>query len=117
MKKAGMNLGPENDKRRAAITQGDKWTNAPLRPRAALHQPPPRYTEADIGQTDEELGIVRRVDLTPELSPTIQDREYVRKEANRLSRDKGRFWHRISSRIISANTFGLDLTRDLRRQL
>ncbi|WP_412507723.1 type I DNA topoisomerase [Roseovarius sp. SYSU LYC5161] len=53
-------------------------------------QPPPRYTEATLVKKMEELGIGRPSTYASVLG-TIQDREYVRKEGNRLiPEDKGR---------------------------
>ena len=52
--------------------------------------PPPRYTEATLVKRMEELGIGRPSTYASVLS-TIVDREYVRKEQNRLHpEDKGR---------------------------
>ncbi len=53
-------------------------------------QPPPRYTEATLVKKMEELGIGRPSTYASVLT-TIQDREYVRKDGNRLfPEDKGR---------------------------
>ncbi len=53
-------------------------------------QAPPRYTEATLVKKMEELGIGRPSTYASVLG-TIQDREYVRKEQNRLiPEDKGR---------------------------
>ncbi|KUF08783.1 type I DNA topoisomerase [Pseudoponticoccus marisrubri] len=53
-------------------------------------QPPPRYTEATLVKRMEELGI-GRPSTYASIVTTIQDREYVRKEQNRLiPEDKGR---------------------------
>ena len=53
-------------------------------------QPPPRYTEATLVKRMEELGI-GRPSTYASIVTTIQDREYVRKEGNRLiPEDKGR---------------------------
>ncbi len=53
-------------------------------------QPPPRFTEATLVKKMEELGIGRPSTYASVLG-TIQDREYVRKEQNRLiPEDKGR---------------------------
>ncbi|SDD23879.1 DNA topoisomerase-1 [Paracoccus isoporae] len=53
-------------------------------------QPPPRYTEATLVKRMEELGI-GRPSTYASIVTTIQDREYVRKDKNRLiPEDKGR---------------------------
>ncbi|MDE0588720.1 type I DNA topoisomerase [Halocynthiibacter sp. C4] len=53
-------------------------------------QPPPRFTEATLVKRMEELGI-GRPSTYASIVTTIQDREYVRKEKNRLiPEDKGR---------------------------
>ncbi|AUQ98021.1 DNA topoisomerase TopA [Phaeobacter inhibens] len=53
-------------------------------------QPPPRFTEATLVKRMEELGIGRPSTYASVIT-TIQDREYVRKDKNRLfPEDKGR---------------------------
>ena len=53
-------------------------------------QPPPRYTEATLVKRMEELGI-GRPSTYASIVTTIQDREYVTKDKNRLiPEDKGR---------------------------
>lgn len=79
-------------------------------------QPPPRYTEATLVKKMEELGIGRPSTYASVIT-TIQDREYVRKDKNRLfPEDKGRI-----VTIFLLNFFrqyvGYDFTADLEAQL
>ena len=85
---------------------------------AAQHftQPPPRYTEATLVKRMEELGI-GRPSTYASIVTTIQDREYVRKEGNRLiAEDKGRlvtaFLENYFRRYV-----GYEFTADLEDQL
>jgi DNA topoisomerase-1 len=80
----------------ARASDGAETTAAVLSPNEAIlglqhfTQPPPRYTEATLVKKMEELGIGRPSTYASVLT-TIQDREYVRKEQNRLfPEDKGR---------------------------
>jgi DNA topoisomerase-1 len=109
-------VGDDDDKRLPQITQGEPaaFAKSSLRPDFAkaqegkegpaavladnesvlglqhFTQPPPRYTEATLVKKMEELGIGRPSTYASVLG-TIQDREYVRKEQNRLiPEDKGR---------------------------
>ncbi|HCI99269.1 MAG TPA: DNA topoisomerase I, partial [Sulfitobacter sp.] len=80
----------EDDKRLPQITQGDKMDKRAVTPEQHFTQPPPRYTEATLVKRMEELGIGRPSTYASVVT-TIQDREYVRKEGNRLfPEDKGR---------------------------
>jgi len=73
-------------KTKAAILAADGATLASQ----SFTQPPPRYTEATLVKRMEELGI-GRPSTYASIVTTIQDREYVRKEKNRLiPEDKGR---------------------------
>ena len=64
-------------------------TNA-VTPEQHFPQPPPRYTEATLVKRMEELGI-GRPSTYASIVTTIQERDYVRKEQNRLiPEDKGR---------------------------
>ncbi|MDO5658578.1 MAG: type I DNA topoisomerase [Paracoccus sp. (in: a-proteobacteria)] len=63
-------------------------------------QPPPRYTEATLVKAMEELGI-GRPSTYASIVTTIQDREYVRKDKNRLiPEDKGRLVTAFLSRYF-----------------
>ncbi|MDB6182745.1 type I DNA topoisomerase [Paracoccus fistulariae] len=79
-------------------------------------QPPPRYTEATLVKRMEELGI-GRPSTYASIVTTIQDREYVRKDKNRLiPEDKGRlvttFLIKYFPRYVS-----YDFTADLENEL
>ena len=89
----------------AAIYAGQSFT-----------QPPPRYTEATLVKRMEELGIGRPSTYASVIT-TIQDREYVRKDKNRLiPEDKGRlvtaFLTNFFRRYVE-----YDFTADLETQL
>lgn len=72
------------------MMQGEPAEKRSVAPEQHFTQPPPRYTEATLVKRMEELGIGRPSTYASVLS-TIQDREYVRKEKNRLiPEDKGR---------------------------
>ena len=87
-----------------------------MTPEQHFTQPPPRYTEATLVKRMEELGIGRPSTYASIVS-TIQEREYVRKEKNRLiPEDKGRL-----VTAFLANYFGryvdYDFTADLEEDL
>ena len=72
------------------VMQGEALTKGAVTPEQHFTQPPPRYTEATLVKRMEELGIGRPSTYASILS-TIVDREYVRKDKNRLiPEDKGR---------------------------
>ncbi len=80
----------EDDKRLPQIMQGEAAEKRSVTPDQHFTQPPPRYTEATLVKRMEELGI-GRPSTYASIVTTIQDREYVRKEKNRLiPEDKGR---------------------------
>ena len=80
----------DDDKRLPQIMQGDPADKRSITPEQHFTQPPPRYTEATLVKKMEELGI-GRPSTYASIVTTIQDREYVRKEKNRLiPEDKGR---------------------------
>ncbi len=87
----GRDEDPEDGEGRLPqIMQGEPAEKRSVTPEQHFTQPPPRYTEATLVKRMEELGIGRPSTYASVLS-TIQDREYVRKDKNRLiPEDKGR---------------------------
>ncbi|MBV1862945.1 MAG: type I DNA topoisomerase [Rhodobacteraceae bacterium] len=80
----------DDDKRLPQIVQGEPTDKRSITPEQHFTQPPPRYTEASLVKRMEELGIGRPSTYASVVT-TIQTREYVRKEKNRLiPEDKGR---------------------------
>ncbi|MCP9481448.1 type I DNA topoisomerase [Shimia sp. CNT1-13L.2] len=80
----------DDDKRLPQIMQGEAAAKRTVAPEQHFTQPPPRYTEATLVKRMEELGIGRPSTYASVIT-TIQDRDYVRKEKNRLfPEDKGR---------------------------
>ncbi len=85
-------------------------------PEQHFTQPPPRYTEATLVKRMEELGIGRPSTYASVVT-TIQDREYVRKESNRLfPEDKGRLVTAFLENYFRKYV-GYDFTADLEDQL
>ena len=80
----------DNDKLLPQLTVGDSIEKILVNPNQHFTQPPPRYTEATLVKRMEELGI-GRPSTYASIVTTIQTREYVRREGNRLiAEDKGR---------------------------
>jgi len=106
----------DDDKRLPQLMQGDKTAKRDIHPEQHFTQPPPRYTEATLVKRMEELGIGRPSTYASVIT-TIQDREYVRKDKNRLfPEDKGRI-----VTIFLLNFFrkyvGYEFTAQLEEQL
>jgi DNA topoisomerase-1 len=66
----------DEDKLLPALVTGDTVNTAQLDPKQHFTQPPPRFTEARLVKTLEELGIGRPSTYAPTLE-TIQKRNYV----------------------------------------
>ena len=80
----------DDDKRLPQVSEGEAAEKRQIIPEQHFTQPPPRYTEATLVKRMEELGI-GRPSTYASIVTTIQDREYVRKDKNRLiPEDKGR---------------------------
>ncbi|MDH5797123.1 MAG: type I DNA topoisomerase, partial [Paracoccaceae bacterium] len=106
----------EDEGRLPQITAGEKAAKESVVPEQHFTQPPPRYTEASLVKRMEELGI-GRPSTYASIVTTIQEREYVRRDQNRLiPEDKGRL-----VTIFLENYFrryvGYDFTADLEDQL
>ncbi|MFN4159972.1 MAG: type I DNA topoisomerase [Gemmobacter sp.] len=104
------------------IATDTRTSSAVLSPDAAtlasqsFTQPPPRYTEATLVKRMEELGIGRPSTYASILT-TIVDREYVRKDKNRLiPEDKGRLVTAFLSNYFRRYV-EYDFTADLEGQL
>ena len=80
----------DDEGRLPQIDAGDKVEKRKVTPEQHFTQPLPRYTEATLVKRMEELGIGRPSTYASVIT-TIQDREYVKKDKNRLiPEDKGR---------------------------
>ncbi|NUH65920.1 type I DNA topoisomerase [Sulfitobacter sp. S0837] len=106
----------EDDKRLPQIDNGDAMDKRGVTPEQHFTQPPPRYTEATLVKRMEELGI-GRPSTYASIVTTIQDREYVRKDGNRLiPEDKGRLVTAFLENYFR-KYIGYDFTADLENQL
>jgi DNA topoisomerase-1 len=106
----------DDDKRLPQIAEGEVAKKQSVDSEQHFTQPPPRYTEATLVKRMEELGI-GRPSTYASIVTTIQDRDYVTKDKNRLiPQDKGRL-----VTVFLTNYFnkyvGYDFTADLENQL
>ena len=106
----------EDSARLPQIADGEAAAKREVTPEQHFTQPPPRYTEATLVKRMEELGI-GRPSTYASIVTTIQDRDYVRKDKNRLiPEDKGRlvtvFLTRYFPRYVS-----YDFTADMEGEL
>ena len=106
----------DDDKRLPQIAQGEPAEKRGVTPEQHFTQAPPRYTEASLVKRMEELGI-GRPSTYASIVTTIQDRDYVRKDQNRLiPEDKGRLVT-VFLMTYFAKYVGYDFTADLEDQL
>ncbi len=106
----------EDEGRLPQIMQGEPADKRSVTPEQHFTQPPPRYTEATLIKRMEELGIGRPSTYTS-IVTTIQDREYVRKDKNRLiPEDKGRLVTAFLSNYFRRYV-EYDFTADLENEL
>jgi DNA topoisomerase-1 len=73
----------DEDKFLPPLKEGEKLTKGKVEPKQHFTQPPPRYSEARLVRTLEELGIGRPSTFAPTLE-TIQKRGYVMLEDKRF---------------------------------
>ncbi|MEM0988584.1 MAG: type I DNA topoisomerase [Pseudomonadota bacterium] len=109
-------LVDDDDRILPDIAEGARLDRNSVTPEQHFTQPPPRYTEATLVKKMEELGI-GRPSTYASIITTIQDRDYVSKDKNRLiPKDKGRlvtiFLENYFSRYVA-----YDFTADLEEQL
>ena len=98
------------------VMQGEALARGAVTPDQHFTQPPPRYTEATLVKRMEELGIGRPSTYASVLT-TIVDREYVRKDKNRLfPEDKGRLVTAFLSNFFKRYV-EYDFTADLETEL
>ena len=98
------------------INKGEAAKRRSVTPAQHFTQPPPRYTEATLVKRMEELGI-GRPSTYASIIGTIQDREYVRKDKNRLiPEDKGRLVTAFLSKFFE-KIVDYDFTADLEERL
>lgn len=97
----------EDGRRLPLIHEGETADKRAVTPEQHFTQAPPRYTEATLVKRMEELGI-GRPSTYASIIGTIQDRDYVRKEQNRLIPRTRAGWSpsscRNTSRAMSATT-------------
>ncbi|MGC8492965.1 MAG: type I DNA topoisomerase [Syntrophobacteraceae bacterium] len=89
----------KSDERLPDLTEGQPLELLSLDPKQHFTQPPPRYTEATLIKTLEDLGIGRPSTYASIIS-TILDREYVLRLKQRLSPTE---LGMIINRLVSAN--------------
>jgi DNA topoisomerase I len=106
----------EDEGRLPQLMQGEPVEKGGITPDQHFTQPPPRYTEATLVKRMEELGIGRPSTYASILT-TIVDREYVRKDKNRLiPEDKGRLVTAFLSNFFPRYV-EYDFTADLEAEL
>ena len=106
----------EDDARLPQLANGEALDKRAVTPDQHFTQPPPRYTEATLVKRMEELGIGRPSTYASVLT-TIVDREYVKKDKNRLiPEDKGRLVTAFLSNYFHKYV-EYDFTADLETEL
>ena len=99
--------GGGDDRILPAINEGEAVKRETVTPEQHFTQPPPRFTEASLVKTLEELGIGRPSTYASIIS-VLQDRDYVKLESRRFTpEDRGRvvvaFLENFFSRYVEYN--------------
>ncbi len=106
----------DDEGRLPQIMQGEAVAKKSVSHDQHFTQPPPRYTEATLVKRMEELGI-GRPSTYASIMTTIVDREYVRRDKNRLiPEDKGRLVTAFLSNYFRKYV-EYDFTADLEAEL
>jgi DNA topoisomerase I len=106
----------DDEGRLPQIMQGEPVEKKSISHDQHFTQPPPRYTEATLVKRMEELGI-GRPSTYASIMTTIVDREYVKKDKNRLiPEDKGRLVTAFLSNYFRKYV-EYDFTADLEAEL
>ncbi len=108
--------GEEKDRILPDLKQGDALTRTSVEPEQHFTQPPPRYSEASLVKTMEELGIGRPSTYASIIS-VLQDRNYVILEKRRFQPDdRGRLVTAFLSSFF-AKYVEYNFTADLEEKL
>ncbi|MEK4485165.1 type I DNA topoisomerase [Psychrobacillus sp. FSL H8-0484] len=106
----------DKDKLLPALDLGDKVSALSIEPKQHFTQPPPRYSEARLVKTLEELGIGRPSTYAPTLD-TIQKRGYVALETKRfVPTELGTIVHQLVLEFFP-NVLDIEFTAQMERDL
>ncbi|WP_342600674.1 type I DNA topoisomerase [Psychrobacillus sp. FSL H8-0483] len=106
----------DKDKLLPALDLGDKVSALSIEPKQHFTQPPPRYSEARLVKTLEELGIGRPSTYAPTLD-TIQKRGYVALETKRfVPTELGTIVHQLVLEFFP-NVLDIAFTAQMERDL
>ena len=106
----------DKDKLLPVIDIGDKVTALSIEPKQHFTQPPPRYSEARLVKTLEELGIGRPSTYAPTLD-TIQKRGYVALETKRfVPTELGSIVHQLVLEFFP-NIINIEFTAQMEQDL
>ena len=106
----------DKDKLLPELTEGEKVKAALIDPKQHFTQPPPRYTEARLVKTLEELGIGRPSTYAPTLD-TIQKRGYVQLETKRfMPTELGTIVHELMTEFFP-DIINIEFTAQMEKDL